>query len=170
MATSLTPTITIEGKSSSGAITIDTSSTSSAIEWTIFPVTNNMPAPVLVGSITSQATGALRFEFLQFGGGASGGLATSSCTSTPCTIANQSGSWISSVARGSAGSYTATIAAGIFSRVPYCVGNAGLFGVATGGFANVNATNATTVNINSYSNAGTTLNDNVITLFCYGPR
>ena len=170
VATSLTPTITIEGKSSSGAITIDTSSTSSAIEWTIFPVTNNMPAPVLVGSITSQATGALRFEFLQFGGGASGGLATSSCTSTPCTIANQSGSWISSVARGSAGSYTATIAAGIFSSVPYCVGNAGLFGVATGGFSNVNATNATTVNINAYSNAGTSLADNVITLFCMGPR
>ena len=42
--------------------------------------------------------------------------------------------------------------------------------MATGGFANVNATNATTVNINSYSNAGTTLNDNVITLFCFGPR
>lgn len=170
VASSLTPTITLEGKSSSGAITIDTTSTNSAIEWTIFPVTNNMPAPVLVGSITSQATGALRFEFLQFGGGASGGLATSSCTSTPCTIANQSGSWISSVARGSAGSYTATIAAGIFSSVPYCVGNAGLFGVATGGFANVNATNATTVNINAYSNAGTSLADNVITLFCMGPR
>ena len=77
-----------------------------------------MPAPVLVGSITSQATGALRFEFLQFGGGASGGLATSSCTSTPCTVANQSGSWISSVTRGSTGVYTATVASGIFSSPP----------------------------------------------------
>lgn len=170
VASSLTPTISIEGKSSSGAINIDTSSTNTAIEWTIFPVTNNMPQPVFVGSVSSQATGALRFEYLQFGGGASGGLATSSCTSTPCTIASQSGSWISSVARGSAGSYTATIASGIFSSVPYCVGNAGLFGVATGGFANVNATNATTINVNAYSNAGTTLTDNVITLYCFGPR
>ena len=126
--------------------------------------------PVFIGSITSNFSGALRTEYLQFGGGASGGLATSACTTTPCTVAAQSGSWISSVARGSAGSYTATIAAGMFSSVPYCWGNAGLFGVVTGGFANVNATNATTININSYANAGTTLTDNVITLFCMGPR
>ena len=170
VASSLTPTITIEGKSSSGAITIDTTSTSSAIEWSIFPITNNMPAPVLVGSVTSNATGAERIERLQFGGGASGGLATSACTSTPCTIAAQSGSWISSVARGSTGQYTATVAAGIFSSVPYCVGNAGLFGVATAGFADVSATNATTIRVNAYSNAGTTFTDNVITLFCMGPR
>lgn len=170
VASSLTPTITIEGKSSSGAITIDTTSTSSAIEWSIFPITNNMPAPVLVGSVTSNATGAERIERLQFGGGASGGLATSSCTSTPCTIAAQSGSWISSVARGSTGQYTATVAAGIFSSVPYCVGNAGLFGVATAGFADVSATNATTIRVNAYSNTGTFLADNVITLFCMGPR
>lgn len=170
VASSLTPTITIEGKSSSGAITIDTTSTSSAIEWSIFPITNNMPAPVLVGSITSNSTSALRFEYLQFGGGASGGLATSACTTTPCTVAAQSGSWISSVARGSTGQYTATVAAGIFSSVPYCVGNAGLFGVATAGFADVNATNATTIHVNAYSNVGTTLADNVITLFCMGPR
>ena len=129
-----------------------------------------MPAPVLVGSITSNATGALRQEYLQFGGGASGGLATSACTTTPCTVAAQSGSWISSVARGSTGQYTATVAAGIFSSVPYCVGNAGLFGVATAGFADVSATNATTIHVNAYSNAGTTLTDNVITLFCMGPR
>lgn len=58
----------------------------------------------------------------------------------------------------------------MFSSVPYCWGNAGLFGVVTGGFANVNATNTTTVNVNAYSNAGTTLTDNVITLFCMGPR
>ncbi len=170
VSASLTPTISIEGKSSSGAITIDTTSTSSAIEWTIFPITQNVPMPVFIGSITSNFSGALRTEYLQFGGGASGGLATSACTTTPCTVAAQSGSWISSVARGSAGSYTATIAAGMFSSVPYCWGNAGLFGVVTGGFANVNATNATTININSYANAGTTLTDNVITLFCMGPR
>ena len=124
----------------------------------------------LAGSVTSGASGALRIEYLQFGGAASGGLATSSCTSTPCTIAAQSGSWISSVARGSAGSYTATIAGSVFSAVPYCVGNAGLFGVATGGFANVNATSVTVININAYSNAGTTLTDNVITIICFGPR
>lgn len=170
VASSLTPTISIEGKSSSGAINIDTSTTNSAIEWTIFPITQNMPQPVFVGSITSQATGALRFEFLQFGGGASGGLATSACAGSPCTIANQSGSWISGVTRGSAGSYTATIASGMFSSVPYCWGNAGLFGVVTGGFADVSATNATTIRVNAYSNAGITLIDNVITLFCMGPR
>jgi hypothetical protein len=163
-------TIKIQFKSIAGGNAIIDGASANAIEWSIYALDQQFPAPVLVGSVTSNATGAERIERLQFGGGASGGLATSACTSTPCTIANQSGSWISSVARGSAGSYTATIAAGMFSSVPYCWGNAGLFGVVTGGFANVNATNTTTVNVNAYSNAGTTLTDNVITLFCMGPR
>lgn len=163
-------TIKIQFKSIAGGnATIDGAS-SNAIEWSIYALDQPFPAPVLVGSITSNSVGAERIERLQFGGGASGGLATSACTSSPCTIAAQTGSWISGVTRGSAGSYTATIASGMFSSVPYCWGNAGLFGVVTGGFANVNATSTTQININAYSNAGTTLTDNVITLFCMGPR
>lgn len=170
VATSLTPTISIEGKSSTGAINIDTSTTTSAIEWTIFPITNNIPMPVFVGSISSAGILPFRMEYLQFGGGASGGLATSACTASPCTIAAQSSSWVSSVTRSGTGAYSVSINSGMFSAVPYCVGNAGLFGVVTGGFANVNATSTTQININAYSNAGTTLTDNVITLFCMGPR
>lgn len=163
-------TIKIQFKTIGGGnATIDGAS-ANAIEWSIYALDQQFPAPVLVGSVTSNSTGAERVERLQFGGGASGGLATSACTSTPCTIAGQSGSWITSVTRGSAGSYTATIASGLFSSPPYCWGNAGLFGVVTGGFANVNATSTTQININAYSNAGTTLTDNVITLFCMGPR
>ena len=163
-------TIKLQFKSIGGGNAIIDGASANAIEWSIYALDQQFPAPVLVGSITSNATGALRQEYLQFGGGASGGLATSACTTTPCTVAAQSGSWISSVARGSTGQYTATVAAGIFSSVPYCVGNAGLFGVATAGFADVSATNATTIRVNAYSNAGTTLTDNVITLFCMGPR
>lgn len=122
------------------------------------------------GTISSNSSSAMRIESIQFGGGSSGGLATSNCSSTPCNIANQSSTWISGVTRGSTGTYTGTIISGVFSAVPYCWGNAGLFGVATGGFANVNATSTTVINVNAYSNAGTTLADNVITLFCMGPR
>lgn len=121
-------------------------------------------------SISSNSASALRMEYAQFGGGASGGLATSACTGSPCTLAANSASWISSVTRSGTGAYSATIAGGVFSSVPYCWGNSGLFGVATGGIANVNATSTTALNINTYANNGSGAADAVVTMYCIGPR
>lgn len=43
------------------------------------------------------------------------------CTSTPCTIGGQSGSWLSSISRSATGMYAANINAGIFSVAPACI-------------------------------------------------
>lgn len=48
-ATSLTPTLTIQGKSSANNTTISATGANSVVEWTIFPINANFPAPLLVG-------------------------------------------------------------------------------------------------------------------------
>lgn len=89
------------------------------IHWTVRSIQPNIPAPLLVGSVTSNSTGAERMERIMFGGSTVGTF-TSTCTSTPCTIWSQSGSWVSSVTRNSVGNYTLNIASGIFSDIPTC--------------------------------------------------
>jgi hypothetical protein len=69
-----------------------------------------MPAPILVGSVTSNSAGAERVERLF---GISDG--------SNCTVTSQSGSWISSGTRNGVGDCTWNIAAGIFSATPTCV-------------------------------------------------
>lgn len=45
---------------------------------------------------------------------------TSACSSSPCTIASQSGSWVSSITWSSTGSYTVNFATSTFSAAPSC--------------------------------------------------
>ena len=79
-------------------------------------------------------------------------------TSTPCTIANQSGSWISSVARGSAGVHIPQrLLLAYFQFPPNVSGKCWIVWRCNWWFSNVNATNATTIKINAYSNVGTSL-------------
>lgn len=80
----------------------------------------NQNAPLLVGSVTSNATGAMKLESIRFGGASN----PSSCTSTPCTIYSQTGTWVSGVTRGGTGDYTVTIGSSKFSTVPTCICNA----------------------------------------------
>lgn len=110
-ATSLTPTFMIRGKSASGTINMRPSAASSEIEWSIFPITGNMPAPVLVGSVTSGSTGAERIE-----------RARITCSNSAAAIVSQSGTWLSSVSNGAtAGLCTANFTAGTFSATPVCL-------------------------------------------------
>lgn len=69
------------------------------------------PAPILVGSVTSNSAGAERVERL---------YVAASCTSSPCTIASQSGSWVSSVSRSAVGTYQVNLSAGMFASPPSC--------------------------------------------------
>ena len=45
---------------------------------------------------------------------------SATCSASPCTIASQSGSWVSSITRASAGTYTVNFTSGIFSAAPSC--------------------------------------------------
>lgn len=85
------------------------------IHWEVYPITQNIPATLLVGSVTSNSSGQERVERVQ---------SATTCTSTPCTISSQSGSWVSSITRHSTGLYTVNIAAGMFSSAPTCFAQA----------------------------------------------
>lgn len=79
-----------------------------------------VPIGVLVGSVTSGSSGALREESIFFGGAGSFASPTI-CNSTPCTIYSQNGSsWVSSVSRSALGTYSINFAAGMFSSAPIC--------------------------------------------------
>ncbi len=85
------------------------------IHWVIKPITQNVPAPILVGSVNSSASGSEVLNRAQI----------AACGSDPCTINNQSGSWLTAVNRNSAGNYTAHIASGTFSAAPTCTFSSG---------------------------------------------
>lgn len=82
-----------------------------AIDWTITAIDQQIPAPVLVGSVSTNSTGAERIERA---------YVAATCNASPCTIASQSGSWLSSITRASTGSYSLNFASGMFSAVPSC--------------------------------------------------
>lgn len=125
----------------------------------------NQGAPQLVGTVFSGTSGMERVERARVGGSASD---TSNCTTTPCTIHRQSGSWLTSVSRSAQGSYTGTIASGVFSSTPSCIGQSanGLNTVVLQSPA-TSPTSITVVATNSTNAAGV---DAYFDLICMGPR
>ncbi len=102
-------TLSIQTKSSSGAVTIDPHTAASAIEWTIMAIDHQFPSPLIVNSVVSPSTGPERIV-----------RATITNSGTP-TVATQSGSWISSLTdNGGSGDTTINITAGTFSAAPTC--------------------------------------------------
>lgn len=120
---------------------------------TITPLSQNIPAPVLVGSITSGAVGAERIERATF-------------TNTgSCAVSRQSGSWVSSVADPGAGVCTINLTTGLFSSTPDCVCST----VDPGYLCNVTAASTTQLTTNTYVHSGAAT-DVGFTIHCMGPR
>jgi hypothetical protein len=124
-----------------------------------------MNAPILVGSVTSNSTGAERIERVVFAGAS----ITTACTASPCTIYSQSGSWITSVTRSTTGRYVLNIASGIFSAAPTCVvsGDVALAGFIAG-VNRADGNTATAIGISTAATSGYT--DGNGTVICQGPR
>lgn len=110
---------TAESTSSVVVKTYNNSATATAYAFRLVcqaTAASSVPVPLLVGSVTSNSTGAERVERVSV---------TSTCSSSPCTIASQSGSWVSSITRNSTGDYTVNFTAGMFSAAPACTVMAG---------------------------------------------
>jgi len=138
-----------------------------------FPIsgwTTSNRAPLLVGSVTSNTQGLERIERAHFGGSGSQ-TSPSACSSSPCTIYSQSGSWLSSVTRNSTGDYTLNIASGMFSDIPTCTFIRGKTGSANFGFvpAYVGTPSSTSIEVNTrdLTNANS---DSEVYVQCMGPR
>jgi hypothetical protein len=127
------------------------------IHWEVYPITQSIPAPLLVGSVTSSSSGLERVERVNV---------RSNCTSSPCTI-NESTPGISSVTRSGTGTYTINFVSGTFSGIPTC-------SVGTSGGANVAAPAAsghssTTFRVDTLLFSGVS-SDGYIYATCQGPR
>lgn len=160
-ATLAAATISIQSKVDTGSVTISTANTGSAIDWTVIALDSPFPHPISVGSITSNTSGSERVERALIAQG-------SNCSSSPCTITSQSGSWLSSVTRAGTGDYSLNIANGIFSAQPACVvlqWNANLQTIPT-----VSPQTSTLFRITTATSGGTATDTRDFNVICMGPR
>ncbi|MFN7454321.1 MAG: hypothetical protein ACK5RO_06635, partial [Pseudobdellovibrionaceae bacterium] len=144
----------------------ETRPANTAVNYCIRAQDQSTNAPLLVGSVTSNSSGLERVERVYFGGS----TANSACTSTPCTIKTQSGSWVSSVTRSGAGSYIVNINSGIFSAAPVCQATVVVSPAYDATFARFDA-EPTTSSLSLRSiRATNTSEDTAIAVTCQGPR
>lgn len=136
----------------------------------VVPVTDSSPCSkspqvLIPGSMYSSSAGVERIERAIVG--------TTSCTASPCTIAKQSGSWLTSITRNTTGTYTLNIASGTFSDTPSCVATASRFGVADSTFvsgpADSSTPSATAYSFKTIDDTGV-LRDSGFHVQCQGPR
>lgn len=160
-------TIKLQGEvNAASTMTLGPFTVGSAIEWLIIPITSSMPAPVFTGVVSSSTTGTERVERAAVG--ASGGSqgAPTLCTSNPCAIYAQSGSWLSSVTWNSTGSYTLNIASGEFSSAPTCVVSVvgGTLGVDFSGATNLS------VSFTTFTTSTLAVANAAFNVVCMGPH
>jgi hypothetical protein len=117
------------------------------------------PSPVLMNQVSSNTSGQERVERV---------TVASVCTSTPCTISSQSGSWVSSVTRASTGNYSVNFVAGEFSATPTCTvyvhNNSNALAVAG------NAPTSSLVGFTSIVSTTAAVVDAAFDVICMGPR
>lgn len=150
-------TLKLQGLTPSGPLNVNTATAAKAASWKIIALDQSFPAPLLVGSVTSNSAGIQRHESV---------AVTTSCTSTPCTIATQSGSWVSSITRSATGTYAVNIVSGIFSASPRCFAN------SAGSARQIDVTTSSATLLVVAARNPTTLadSDSAFTIFCDGPK
>lgn len=160
-ATTTTPTISIRGKSTSGAVTINSGGFSSALQFDVYPITGNMPAPVLVGSVTSASTGTIRMEAATLAA-PSGGA---------CAVTEIGGSdWINGNCTSSGtGICTCTLNSGIFSAAPLCQISVVNLAAANSRDEQITSTSTSTIVTFTATTGGTAVNNDV-GITCMGAR
>jgi hypothetical protein len=117
---------TVSGSNTTSNVIL-TDGSSGQVRWTLKPITQNVPAPILVGSVISPSAGVQNIVTAEFDGG-SGAV----CSGSTCAVNYQNGNSISSVTRSGPGSYVISFFAGTFSAPPLCICNSTGGGGAAG--------------------------------------
>jgi hypothetical protein len=160
-----TKTIKLQGSEISGSISVQDFSAngSNSMLWTIDALDTPFPAPVVVGQVTSPSTGVEVMTRALIAG----------CSSDPCTIQSQSGSWLTAVNWLGTGDLALHIAPGTFSAIPSCFGLSGDNGGQTLSYSKATAT-STYIEVTNYFVSGgvsTPQNSsNGISFACIGPK
>ena len=126
-----------------------------AIDWSLNAIDQQVPAPVLIGSVSSGSVAAERLERAYITNAGS------------CAISSQSGSWIASVTRPAVGRCTITLTSGMFSSGPACT----MVPITTSGVSHrirtANTTSTIEANTTDITGAGL---DTDFYIMCMGPR
>jgi len=140
-----------------GAATAGTSDIR-ALVWSIKKLTQNIPAPLLVNSVTNTSKGVTGIE-----------AANLNCSASS-VILSQRGSWISSIGNIATGACVVTIAAGTFSGAPTC-------NLSSTGLANPNvflsaggSPSATSLTVDCDLDAGADCTTYDFNVLCMGPK
>jgi hypothetical protein len=145
------------GSSTSG-ISTGGGSIVNPIEWQIFGLDQSFPAPNLVGSVTSQSTGAEHIERAYI------------ANSGSCSITSQSGSWISSVSHPGTGRCTLNFSASEWSAAPSCVVSQDAGSASVGREAIFSVTPTTSTTEVFTTNSAPAAADFPFMIICMGPH
>ena len=153
----------IQSAASSGSVAITSVGVStSAIEWTIYPVSQQLPAPLLVNSVVSSYAGVMATERVYI----------TQPAGVP-TVSEEFGDWINGAPTDNAlGDFTLTFNAGIFSSKPHCqcTVEAGATNDGTTCFIDTTTTGtSTTMRFQTHDSASAAEDENVY-IECTGPR
>lgn len=153
-------TLSLQTKATSGSVTIAAgASNASALEWSLVDITQNVPTPILVGSVTSNTAGTERIE-----------RAKLTC-SFSSSITSQSGSWISSIGNVSSGVCAVNFAASAFTTAPSCVVNRTDGGASSLVASTSTSASTSTVNVRGFdSSANTNATTFTFDILCMGAK
>lgn len=131
------------------------------------PLTQNIPTPLLVGSVSTPSSGAEKITRAEFGDA----VYENVCAASPCTVHVNPGSWVTSVTRGGAGDYTLNFSSTTFnSTKPTCTCAAA--GAATNGaadFCQITQKTTSSLRVLAYDAAGAG-HDEYFNIICMGPK
>lgn len=155
--------IEIQCKAASGACALTPNGTAGdkTVQWSIFGVSQQLPAPLLVNSVVSNSSGVEGIH-----------RAFITNTGTPTiSSGDQSGDWIDSITDGAAGVVKVNFKAGVFSRKPACTAMCVHNGTNCTVFAYNNTVEPSTTSIQlvTRNSAGTGVDEDIM-LICMGPR
>jgi hypothetical protein len=156
-------TLSLETSASSGSITIQESAsaanTGTSIEWVIFAIENQFPAPLLVNSVVNPKSGVTQIVSARIAN-----------AGTP-SVSSQDGTWISSITDTGVGDITINITAGTFSDTPRCFCTA-IEAAATKRLCQIDdstAPSSTAQRLSTYDDGGT-VRDTDLNIYCVGTR
>lgn len=127
------------------------------VDWTIMAIDQALPAPYLVGGVSSSSSGQEVVNRASVG----------RCTSAPCigNVTSQTGSWLSAIARPSTGNYALTFSG--FSAAPSCV--CSIRASVNNGWCQFSGANtSTSANVAVFNNGGQF--DDGFDIICMGPK
>ena len=150
-------TLSVQTKSSSSSVILNISA-NTAIEWLIYPINQQFPAPVFteLQNVAKSTTSGIKIVSARINN-----------SGTPA-VAQQDGTWISSLTDNGIGDTTINVAASVFSAAPNCTCTTyNTADPVTCAIDSTTSISSTAVRVQTY-NAGGSVGDGAFSIICVG--